>query len=78
MLFAQSRDSDTAFTMARVRTPLKITWYSGDGQSVGSTSMRPCRRDTAHCPVYASNRPYRFALETPGGVQAPAQLGPCG
>ena len=77
MLFVQAHDSDTAFTMAGVSEPLEITWYASDGRSVGATTMGPCPRDTAHCPVYANSRKYRFALETPGGVRGPSQLGPC-
>jgi uncharacterized membrane protein (UPF0127 family) len=78
MLFAQAHDSDTAFTMAGVSRPLEISWYGSGGRSVGATVMRPCLDVAAHCPVYANNRPYRFALETPGGVSGPGSLVACG
>jgi len=79
MLFAQPHDSETPFTMAGVSEPLDITWYSSDGRSVGASRLRPCPgRDSAHCPVYADSRPYRFALEAPGGVAGPAHLAGCG
>ena len=77
MLFVQAHD--TPFTMAGVSEPLEITWYRADGRSAGTTAMRPCPgSDAAHCPVYANNRRYRYALETPGGVPGPSGLGPCG
>ena len=79
MLFAQPRETTTAFTMAGVSAPLEITWYSAGLRSTGASRMRPCPNgDVAHCPVYANNRPYRFALETPDGVTAPGALVGCG
>ena len=81
MVFAQAHDTDAAFTMAGVSEPLEITWYGSDGRSVGATLMRPCPDVAARCPVYANNRPYRFALETPGGaggVSGPPGLAGCG
>ena len=72
MLFAQRGDTGIAFTMSGVRAPLGIAWYAADGSEVGMTRMRPCPRAVAHCPVYSSPAPYRWALETPPGAAAPA------
>ena len=78
MLFAQRGDTDIAFTMSGVRTPLGIAWYAADGSELGVTRMHPCPRgDAARCPVYSSPAPYRFALETPAGASLPAHLLPC-
>ncbi len=77
MLFSQTTDSDTAFTMAGVTTPLDVTWYSASGSELDTARMRACPHDTARCPVYRSDATYRFALETPPGAPAPAQLVPC-
>jgi uncharacterized membrane protein (UPF0127 family) len=79
MLFAERGDSDAAFTMAGVDMPLDITWYAPAGFRLDATRMRPCpRTDATRCPVYRSQRPYRFALEAPAGALSSAPLAPCG
>jgi uncharacterized membrane protein (UPF0127 family) len=78
MLFAQTTDGDAAFTMAGVNGPLDVAWYATDGVEVGSVRMRPCPHDAAHCPLYRSGTPYRFALETPPGPRPPSRLARCG
>ena len=77
MLFVQPGDTDTAFTMAGVTTPLVVTWYTAGGSRIGVARMAPCPRDAEHCPVYRSRGRYRLALETPPGAAAPAHLLPC-
>ena len=78
MLFVASRDSDVAFTMSGVRTPLDVVWFAADGSRVGGTYMAPCpNRAAEQCPEYRSGRPYRYALETPAGASAPKRLAPC-
>jgi uncharacterized membrane protein (UPF0127 family) len=77
MFFAQGHDSEVAFTMSGVSTPLDVTWYSANGSVVGAAAMRPCpHRAQAGCPVYRSPKPYRFALETPV-TQSAEHLAPC-
>lgn len=79
MLFATSRDTSTAFTMSGVATPLELSWYASSGARVGGAHLVPCPdHDEAHCPVYRSGRPYRLALETPGGSPATGALASCG
>ena len=78
MVFVQNGETDTAFTMARVSTPLDVTWYGSDGSRVDATRLRPCPKGgAAGCPVYRSRRPYRVALETPVGAAPPERLAPC-
>jgi len=77
MLFLQTTDSDTAFTMAGVTTPLDVTWYSASGSELDTARMGACPHDAARCPLYRSDAAYRFALETPPGAPAPAHLVPC-
>ena len=77
MLFAMGGDSNVAFTMSGVASPLDITWYSAGGGRVDKTHMRPCPR-VQHCPVYRSRERYRYALEVPTrSPDAPARLAPC-
>ena len=79
MLFVFAGDTDAAFTMAGVTAPLEIGWYSADGKRVDGAHMAPCPdRGQADCPVYASGRKYRVALERPGGSSSVGQLTPCG
>jgi uncharacterized membrane protein (UPF0127 family) len=77
MLFAERGDSDGGFTMAGLDRPLDITWFAADGARVGSARMPACPRAEADCPVYRSERAYRFALETPAGAHAAASIAPC-
>ena len=78
MLFVSAHDTDTAFTMAGVTTPLEISWYSAGGTRVGGAHLAPCpNRDQAHCPAYRSRRRYRLALET-FGASPSGGIAPCG
>jgi uncharacterized membrane protein (UPF0127 family) len=78
MLFVQPGENDVSFTMSGVRTPLDVAWFAADGSHVGGTRMAPCPNgDAKQCPVYRSDRPYRYALETPAGAPGPQRLTPC-
>ena len=78
MLFTMSSDSDVAFTMSGLSSPIDITWYSAGGARVDAAHMRPCpSAGAARCPVYGSRQRYRYALEVPAGHSAPAQLTGC-
>jgi uncharacterized membrane protein (UPF0127 family) len=77
MLFVQSGDTDTAFTMTGVTVPLAVTWYTAGGSRIGAARMAPCPRDAERCPVYRSRGRYRLALETPPGAPTPVHLLPC-
>ena len=78
MLFVYSSDTDARFTMAGTPLPLDIAWYTADGEPVSSTTMRPCVQGSdSTCPVYASNRKYRYALETAAGNGGSGAIGAC-
>jgi uncharacterized membrane protein (UPF0127 family) len=78
MLFAEDGDGDGAFTMAGVDRPLDITWFAADGSPLDSARMTACPdRGEADCPVYRSDRAYRFALETPGDGSPAGSIAPC-
>jgi uncharacterized membrane protein (UPF0127 family) len=78
MLFANERDTDARYTMARTLIPLDIVFFDRNGEPVSSASMRPCPAGTdATCPSYASSRKYRFALERPAGSSGGGALGGC-
>jgi uncharacterized membrane protein (UPF0127 family) len=77
MLFVEDGDSRGAFTMAGVDRPLAIAWFAADGSRLDAARMAACPdRSEAGCPLYRSDRAYRFALETPGGSPA-TSIGPC-
>ena len=79
MLFVFDGDTQAAFTMAGVTDPLEIGWYTADGARIGGAHMAPCpHRTQAECPVYASRKRYRLALERPGGTTSASGLTPCG
>jgi uncharacterized membrane protein (UPF0127 family) len=78
MLFAERGSSDGGFTMAGVDRPLDITWFAADGSRLDSARMAACPdRNEADCPVYRSDRAYRFALETPAGAHAASSIAAC-
>lgn len=79
MLFAFPTDLRAGFTMARVPVPLAITWFDADGRPVARTRMEPCPwASDDECPVYESDRAFRYALEevAPGSIASGA-LGTC-
>jgi len=79
MLFAFPTDIRAGFTMARVPVPLTITWFGADGHPVDRARMEPCpSASDDECPVYESDRAFRYALEevAPGSI-APGALGSC-
>ena len=78
MLFAFDGESEASFTMAGVSQPLEIGWYSSDGKRIAESHMAPCPDGVeADCPIYSAGRPYRVALERPGGSSSVGQLTPC-
>ena len=78
MLFAFPADSTAGFTMSGVSVPLAITWYAADGRPVDRARMEPCPEGSdAECPVYGSDRPFRYALEQVVPAGSAGALGPC-
>jgi uncharacterized membrane protein (UPF0127 family) len=78
MLFVQPGDGDVSFTMSGVHDPLDVAWFASDGTRVDGTRMAPCPTGAANqCPVYRSEHPYRYALETFPPTSSPNELTPC-
>ena len=78
MLFAFPTDTTAGFTMSGVSVPLEITWYGADGRSVDRARMEPCPEGSdAECPVYGSDRPFRYALEQVAPNGPAGALSPC-
>lgn len=69
MLFDLDEDVDPQsifFVMDRVRFPLDIAWFAGDGGLVGTASMPICPAEP--CPRHAAPAPFRWAIEAPVGA----------
>lgn len=65
MLFVYRRDVQATFHMRDTLVPLDILWADAEGTVVDTVEMEPCTADP--CPSYASDEPYRYALEVPAG-----------
>jgi uncharacterized membrane protein (UPF0127 family) len=78
MLFVFDGPTSTAFTMSGVDSGLEIAFFDGAGRRTTSLSMTPCPdKAEKECPVYRSDAPYVYAVETrPGGLPA-GSLGAC-
>jgi hypothetical protein len=66
MIFLFPVDSDGGFWMRNTPMPLSIAYLSADGDIVSTADMEPCG-DSADCPSYPADGPYRSALEVPQG-----------
>lgn len=66
MLFEYPDPIAGAFWMRNTPMPLSIAYFDGDGVLVSTTDMAPCG-DSADCPTYPADDPFRFALEVPRG-----------
>ncbi len=75
MVFRFPRDQSGPFYMRNVPVPLSVAWFDSAGRFVSSAEMAPCG-DQDDCPRYFSSRPYRFALEVPGGGLEGVGVGP--
>jgi len=79
MIFVYGSDTSARFTMANTPLPLDISFFDADGKPVDQTRMTPCPTGTdATCPVYASSRRFRFALERAAGAAGGGALVMCG
>ena len=76
MLFVFDGATDVGFTMSTVPVPLDIGFYDATGKLVSSRHMKPCAKAEDACPVYRSDEPFRYSLETlkgklpSGGISA--------
>jgi uncharacterized protein len=77
MLFVFQGPSNSAFTMSGVTVPLDIAFFGSDGARDSTRLMKPCPKAEPQCPVYRSDGPYLYALETPGGKLRPGPLTAC-
>jgi uncharacterized membrane protein (UPF0127 family) len=64
MIFRFDADTEAQFINHFVPIDLTIGWYDADGRLVDHTTMDKCPSGQ-NCPTYASDKPYRFAVETP-------------
>ncbi len=76
MIFAFQTESSGLFFMRNTRLPLSIAFFDSDGAFVSSADMDPCPDDVVDCPLYGSDRPYRYALEAPKGSLTSLGAGP--
>lgn len=66
MIFVWDSEVVTAFTMRTVPIALDIGFFGADGVLFDVMRMEPCG-DSYDCPLYATDRPFQFAIETPAG-----------
>jgi uncharacterized membrane protein (UPF0127 family) len=66
MLFTWPTDVANGFWMRTVPIWLSIAWWDNKGKLVTKLDMAPCG-DSADCPTYVAERPYRVAMETMRG-----------
>ncbi|MBI1844663.1 MAG: DUF192 domain-containing protein [Actinobacteria bacterium] len=76
MIFAFPTESSGLFFMRNTGLPLSIAFFDSDGAFVSSADMDPCPDDVVDCPLYGSDRPYRYALEAPKGSLTSLGAGP--
>jgi uncharacterized membrane protein (UPF0127 family) len=75
MIFRFPGDTTATFYMRNVPIPLSVAWFDAAGRFVSAADMAPCP-DREGCPSYGAERPYRLALEVPGGGLARLDVGP--
>jgi uncharacterized membrane protein (UPF0127 family) len=72
-------DTSARFTMANTPLPLDISFFDADGKPVDQKRMTPCLSGSdATCPVYASARRFRYAVERAAGAAHGGALTACG
>lgn len=69
MLFSWAEEVTTGFWMKDTHIPLDLFFFGADGALVDETTLEPCQVDP--CPVYVSERLFRWVLESPAGRIAP-------
>lgn len=77
MLFVFDELSTSGFTMSGVPAALGIGFYDAEGTPVSRQTMQPCDKAESECPVYHSDTPFLYALETGAGRLQAGALTPC-
>jgi uncharacterized membrane protein (UPF0127 family) len=77
MLFVFQGPSNSGFTMSGVTVPLDIAFFGSDGARDSTRAMKPCPKAEPACPVYRSDGPYVYAIETLGGQLPSGPLTAC-
>jgi uncharacterized membrane protein (UPF0127 family) len=67
MVFAFETDVTSGFWMRNTPMPLSIAYFDADGVLVSQADMAPCPPETATCPSYPADGPFRYAVEVPQG-----------
>lgn len=75
ILFVFPQDTQAQFHMHNVHAPLDIAFIGEDGTVVDTKRMRPYILGAVGNPLYGSERPFRYALETAAGRMAQLGLG---
>jgi uncharacterized membrane protein (UPF0127 family) len=76
MIFEFPAPTTSGFYMKDTVIPLSIAWFDDTGRYVDSTTMPPCPKDSATCPVYDAARPYVLAIEVAAGRLPALGIGP--
>jgi uncharacterized membrane protein (UPF0127 family) len=66
MIFIWDSEIVSSFTMRTVPIPLEIGFFGADGVLFDVVRMEPCG-DSDDCPLYTTDAPFRFAIETAAG-----------
>jgi uncharacterized membrane protein (UPF0127 family) len=74
MLFRFIDDNEGGFYMRNTAMPLEIAYLDEGGEVVSSTTMEPCP-DSAGCPTYPADGPYRRTVEVPVAAGGLDRLG---
>jgi hypothetical protein len=77
MLFVFDGATDVGFTMSTVPVPLDIGFYDAAGKLVSTRRMKPCAKAEDACPVYRSDEPFTYALETLKGKLPAGGISTC-
>jgi len=68
MLFIYDKDQPQAFWMKNTLIPLDVIYINSKKQIVSIKTMTPCK--TEKCPLYPSDAPAQYVLETNAGFTA--------
>jgi uncharacterized membrane protein (UPF0127 family) len=77
MLFVDTRDGRTRFTMDGTSLPLDLGLYTASGLPLERTRLTPCPASAKACPAFSPHNDYRLALEAPRGTLPSGALTGC-